>query len=563
MQNNNNKILFTIIGFAIVVFLVIYAGISFTSNIGKSKSEISEENAISQLTKILKDINISEADPVKAKIEFNETNVADELPDIDKYPLSVQGNGQIDVEIFATSEKSGKGNDGWINEVAESFNREHFEIDGKTVSVSIRPMASGMGVDYIVSGKYLPAAFTPSNDLFGKMIDASGVTVTPIADRLVGNVAGLLLSKEKSDYIKKTYGSVNMKTITEATAKGDLIMGYTNPLASATGLNFLISTLDAYDSSNPLSEKAISGFAEFQNNVPFVAYTTLQMRDAADNGSLDGMILEYQLYTNEAVLKRDYEFTPFGVRHDNPLFGVGNLTSAEIEALNMFADYAKSSDSQKLATKYGFNNLDEYVSEGRVFDGNEILQAQNLWKEKKDNGKPVIAVFVADVSGSMDGEPLNNLKKSLINASEYIGSDNYVGLISYSNDVTINVPINKFDLNQRSLFNGAVQSLYANGGTASFDAVCVGLDMLNKAKQEHPEAKVMMFLLSDGETNRGVSLNKISGIVEALDVPIYTIGYNADISALGTISSINEAASINADSDDVVYKLKSLFNSNL
>ena len=559
----NGKVFGVILGIAITVFILVFLGLTLTSNLGKSKSEISEENAISQLNKILKDIRISEAEPIKAKIELNESNVADELPDIDKYPLSVQGRGQINVEIFSTSEKAGSGNDGWINEIAKKFNSENYTIDGKSVSVSIRPMASGMGVDYIVSGKYLPAAFTPSNNLFQKMIEAEGIDTEVITDRLVGNVAGFLLSKEKSNYMNQTYGSVNMKTITEATAKGDLIMGYTNPLASATGLNFLISTLDAYDSENPLSEKAISGFAEFQENVPFVAYTTLQMRDAADNGSLDGMVLEYQLYTNEAVLKRDYDFTPFGVRHDNPLFAVGSLTSDELEALHMFADYATNTESQKLASKYGFNNLDNYVSEGREFTGTEILQAQNLWKEEKDGGKPVIAVFVADVSGSMDGEPLNNLKKSLVNASEYIGSDNYVGLISYSNDVTINVPINKFDLNQRSLFNGAVQNLYANGGTASFDAVCVALDMINKAKEEHPEAKVMMFLLSDGETNRGVSLNKITGIVETLDVPIYTIGYNADISALGTISSINEAASINADSDDVVYKLKSLFNSNL
>ena len=50
------------------------------------------------------------------------------------------------------------------------------------------------------------------------------------------------------------------------------------------------------------------------------------------------------------------------------------------------------------------------------------------------------------------------------------------------------------------------------------------------------------------------------GCLRALKIPVYTIGYNADIKALQNISSINEAASINADSDDVVYKLGSLFN---
>lgn len=41
---------------------------------------------------------------------------------------------------------------------------------------------------------------------------------------------------------------------------------------------------------------------------------------------------------------------------------------------------------------------------------------------------------------------------------------------------------------------------------------------------------------------------------------IYTIGYNADIQALQSISSINEAASINADTVDVIYKIENLFN---
>lgn len=196
-------------------------------------------------------------------------------------------------------------------------------------------------------------------------------------------------------------------------------------------------------------------------------------------------------------------------------------------------------------------------------DGAVLLSAQELWKKEKDNGRPIIAVFVADVSGSMDGEPLNSLKTSLINGMKYINTENYIGLVSYSDDVTIEVPVRKFDLNQQSSFKGAVESLSAGGGTATFDGIAVAADMLIKAKETYPDGKVMMFVLSDGETNRGYSLKEISGPIDALNIPIYTIGYNANIPALQSISEINEAASINADSDDVIYKLKNLFNSSL
>ena len=42
-------------------------------------------------------------------------------------------------------------------------------------------------------------------------------------------------------------------------------------------------------------------------------------------------------------------------------------------------------------------------------------------------------------------------------------SNNQIGLVSYSTDVTINLPINEFNLNQKAYFNGALDGLYANG----------------------------------------------------------------------------------------------------
>jgi Ca-activated chloride channel family protein len=52
-------------------------------------------------------------------------------------------------------------------------------------------------------------------------------------------------------------------------------------------------------------------------------------------------------------------------------------------------------------------------------------------------------------------------------------------------------------------------------------------------------------------------------MMDGLKVPIYTIGYNANVQALAAISAINEAANINADTDDVVYKIQNLFNAEM
>lgn len=562
-EKKKGNIIGILIVMAIIIFGLIYGGITLTKNWGKSKETISKENATGKLKKICKDININEVEPRKAPIDLGVKDVKDTIPNIDKYPAKVENTTDSYIEIFSTGEKAGNGKDGWLIDVANNFNESKFEINGKIISVKVREIASGLGMDYIISEKYLPDAYSPSNELWGEMIKANGKTIELCDDRMVGNVAGILISKEKYDELIKKYGAINLKNITQAVANGEINMGYTNPFASATGLNFLVSTLATFDSSNPLSEKAIDGFNEFQNNIPLIAYTTLQLRNSAESGILDGFIMEYQTYINSPELKTDYIFTPFGYRHDSPLYSVGNLSNEKKEILNKFIEFYKQDKYQELAVKDGFNALEDYKCEIENLDGNTILQAQKLWKENKNGDKPIVAVFVADVSGSMEGEPLNELKKSLLNGSRYIGEENSIGLVTYSNDVNINLPIEKFDLNQRSLFTGAVQDMDASGGTATFDAIAVAVQMLLDEKEKNPDAKLMLFVLSDGETNIGHSLDDLREILESVKIPVHTIGYNANIEALENISRINEATSINADSDDVIYKLGSLFNAEM
>ena len=562
-EKKKGNIIGILIVMAIIIFGVIYGGITLTKNWGKSKETISKENATGKLKKICKDIHINEVEPRKAPIDLGVKDVKDTIPNIDKYPAKVENTTDSYIEIFSTGEKAGNGKDGWLIDVANNFNESKFEINGKIISVKVREIASGLGMDYIISEKYLPDAYSPSNELWGEMIKANGKTIELCDDRMVGNVAGILISKEKYDELIKKYGAINLKNITQAVANGEINMGYTNPFASATGLNFLVSTLATFDSSNPLSEKAIDGFNEFQNNIPLIAYTTLQLRNSAESGILDGFIMEYQTYINSPELKTDYIFTPFGYRHDSPLYSVGNLSNEKKEILNKFIEFYKQDKYQELAVKDGFNALEDYKCEIENLDGNTILQAQKLWKENKNGDKPIVAVFVADVSGSMEGEPLNELKKSLLNGSRYIGEENSIGLVTYSNDVNINLPIEKFDLNQRSLFTGAVQDMDASGGTATFDAIAVAVQMLLDEKEKNPDAKLMLFVLSDGETNIGHSLDDLREILESVKIPVHTIGYNANIEALENISRVNEATSINADSDDVIYKLGSLFNAEM
>ncbi len=551
---------------ALVVFGGVFLGITLTKDVGKSEEQLTSESAQNRMEDLLSGIKVQQVNTKKAAISDEDVlSESEELPDINKtYPMSVTGSGAVNIEIFSSPEKAGTGTDGWLNDVAAEFNRSGATVNGKSATVSIRSVSSGPMLDYIKSGKYMPDAISPSNEFWGNMLQSSGVKITMKEKSIAGNTAGILLSKSKYQEIINKYGAVNMKVISQATASGEIAMGYTNPFVSSTGLNFLVSTLYTYDPDDLLSEKAVNGFKTFQENVPLVSYNTLQMRKSAEAGSLDAMVMEYQLFTNDASLNVNYVFTPFGVRHDNPVYAIGDLTAEKNELLEMFCAYCLNSTSQQHAKECGFNLNEKYKSElPDNIPGEKLLQAQKLYKENKNNGRPIIAVFIADTSGSMSGESINALQTSLVNSMQYISKDNYVGLISYNNRVYMNLPIGKFDINQQALFKGAVQSLDATGQTATYDALVVAIDMINKAMETQPDAKPMIFLLSDGEQNVGYSLNDIESVVKSYQIPVYSIGYNANIEALKKISEINEAATINADSDDIIYQLKNLFNSEM
>lgn len=556
-MKNNKTIVMSIIAISVVaVILIASIGASVTKKADNMLSS-SESKTEMTLGDMLSRVDYRTATPVKASINISDTSLYDELPDINKYPLAVEGTGDVDIEIFTSGEKAGNNNDSWLIDCATSFNNSSYTtVSGKSISISVRSVSSGLAADYIISGKYLPDLYTPSNQLFGEYAIVNGGKLELYNDRLVGNTAGII--------VRKGSGYKDVNSIVRDVMDGKINIGYTNPQTSATGLNLLIEILKS--EGDIQSEDAATAFKKFNNNIPFVAYTTQQMVSSASNGTLDGMVTEYQAYINDSNLQNAYDFIAFGMRHDNPLYIVNSNAKSndELEAIDTINEYLISNDCQQIATKYGFNANNDY-KDSYTTGGAEVTQALKLYKSQKDAGKDIVAVFVADCSGSMDGAPISELKESLTNGMQYINENNYVGLVSYNTNVTIEVPIAKFDFGQKSYFQGAINGLQAHGGTSSYEAICVAMKMVEEAKVDHPDAKCMIFLLSDGYANGSFDFDDIEHIVASEQIPIYTIGYtaDADMDSLKLLSNINEAASISADSDDIIYKIKSLFNAQL
>ncbi|MCL2323397.1 MAG: VWA domain-containing protein [Oscillospiraceae bacterium] len=543
---------------ALLVSLMLVTGLSGCGT--SSEANLTYDQAVEKLNAFTKNTVTAKTVSHKPDSSWVGSDPANELPSIDKYPLSVKGNGEIDLEIFSSTEKSDVKADRWLDVMAKEFNMKNSSISGKSVSVSIRPITSGLALNYITTRAYIPDAYTPANELWGLMIESAGIPLEMVEKRLTGNTAGILMKKDAYTSFTEKYGQVTVPSVVEAVLNGDTVLGHTNPNVSSTGLNIFTQELLAFDPNNPFSDTAISKFRQFQELVPAPSPTTDEMAKVAAKGILDSMIMESQAYGAQPTLS-DWVFTPCGVRHDSPMYALDNLSQEKKEALMMFVEFCKTSEAQKSASSFGFNKYDDYAGVENKYTGAELFAALKLWKENKDAGRPVISVFIVDRSGSMAGTKLNRVKQALINSIGYINEGNYIGLVSYSstNDITIDLPLEKFTSKQQALFAGAVKDFNATGETATNSALVIALDMLLKASKDVPNSKLRVMILSDGQQNAGLKLNQVTGIVNGLGVPVYGIGFEADLNDLQTLADINEAYCINADTEDVVYKIRDLF----
>ena len=503
----------------------------------------------------------------RANIQLSQTNLLSMLPSISEYPmtLAARDNSSTEaVEIFTSSEKAGNGRDGLYIEMANAFNQQRYKLDnGKVAQVGIRKIASGLGAQFILAQRNTPEAFSPSNHLWGDMLSAQGIALKKIAEVTAPNTAGVIVRSSKKELITSN-GNLDIQKLLTAVTGGTFAMGYTNPYQSSTGLNFLLTVLNAFaegDESQYLAPDVASAFEAFQAGVPFVAQNTLQMRDAAvESGVLDALVMEHQSWVNVKGMG-DYEFVPFGVRHDSPLYATTEADSNELAVLELFAEFLAK--NQRVVDDYGFGQQSDYQSSYTLQNGAMILNAQKIWKEKKSGGRPIAAMFVADVSGSMDGSRIKNLKKALIESSDLISSGNSIGLVSYNNRVNVDLSIRPFNIQQKSLFIGAVEQLQTGGGTATNDAVLVAANELSGFARENPDHKLVIFVLSDGETNKGLAYEDVSTMMEWIGIPIHSIAYELSSEHLKAMASLAEGAYIESSAESASYRIGNLLNSEM
>ncbi len=131
--------------------------------------------------------------------------------------------------------------------------------------------------------------------------------------------------------------------------------------------------------------------------------------------------------------------------------------------------------------------------------------------------------MVLDVSGSMDGDRLNSLRRTLSLLIERLSDDDTISLISYNHESVVHANSCRIG-DDRAALQSTLDSLNAYGGT-NMEAGLISLRELTSV----PDA---VFVLTDGQINAGIAstvgLTRIINSVVPEGTPINTLGYGAD-----------------------------------
>jgi Ca-activated chloride channel family protein len=522
------------------------------------------------------------ADAVASR--YSTDTISEPLPAIEDFPLYAaqppNDEQTVYLEIFSSSEKANvdKQNERWLVEVADAFNQQGVTTSGgQSIQVGIRQIPSGTAARLLAAGTVQPAGYSPSNDLWVQMINSEGVNTTAVQPRLVPNTAGLVLQGEA--YNALGGGEVTFAQVLDAMISGQLTAGYPNPYTSSTALNLLYSLFwrsaglsgdAALTVANLESPEVNSVFSAFQEQVLITTTTTLDLQEIfiRDPDKLQAFPLEYQNYQSLVQLPgfENVQFVPFGIPHNNPLVGFDWNSAAQVEALQRFGEFAMSSEMQALAVQQGFEPT-PYLESGQappIPSGEVLTAAQTYWKARKDGGRTVYLMTVVDTSGSMEGEPLNAVKEGLQVASSVINAGNQVGLITFGDRAVYRLPLAPFDQLQHQRLLAAVDNLRADGSTAMYDAMLMGMGELMKQRQADPEGRFYLLLLTDGEANRGYNFNDVEELISYSGIRVYPIAYgDVNEGELTAIAALRESTVKTGTTDNVQDLLKGLFQTNL
>ncbi len=164
------------------------------------------------------------------------------------------------------------------------------------------------------------------------------------------------------------------------------------------------------------------------------------------------------------------------------------------------------------------------ISVALTLSGSELIQQGN------STIQPVDLVVVLDRSGSMGGQKIADARNAVIQLINYMGRDDRMAIITYSNGVEMLSPLVRLAGSQREHLSRLVRGVTEGGGTNLGGGLQMGINTLMQRDVSSRQRKVM--LISDGLANQGITsprdLGEMAARATEWGVGVSTVGVGYD-----------------------------------
>ena len=471
----------------------------------------------------------------------------------------------------------------WITDVTRDFNRRNIKTPGgKTIFVRAIPMGSGETIDNILSGNLQAHLASPASGAFIKLGNAesrlkTGRDLIASTDNLVLSPVVIAMWKPMAEAIgwgKKPIGWSDILALARNEKGwqaygypqwGRFKFGHTHPEYSNSGLISLFA--EAYAGSGKtagltladLNKQQLQQFmgGVEQSIVHYGSSTGFFGRKMFANGPeyLSAAVL-YESMVVESYSQSNLPFPIVAIYpkegtfwSDHPVGVVERdwVSQEHREAAKIYIQYLLARPQQMKAMEYGFRpalvdlplaapldvahgiNPQEPKTTLEVPPAEVINGILQLWRAEKKHSN---VVLVLDTSGSMkDDNKIQNAREGAKQLVQLLDDGDTFSFLPFSSELHW-AQRNASVKEERPRLNAQIDSLFAGGGTALYDAIDAAYQQLGTAPPGDSKIQAVVILTDGEDTESRMKLEELMGRIqyngETRAIHIFTIAYGKD-----------------------------------
>lgn len=498
----------------------------------------------------------------------------------------------ITISIAYSPEK-----EGWLTERIATFNAQRNQVNGQPIFVEGINKSSGAARTEIKNGQLDVTVWSPSASTWLEVLkqESGNANVAVSHEPLVLTPVVISMWRPMAEALGWPNEPIGWRTMLDLINDeqgwgryghpewGKFSWGHTDPEISTTALSTLIAEFYAatgkqrgLTAADVTSEESIQFIRDLGQGIKHYGYNTLVFSENMRKFGLTYIsafpmeeitLIEFNKSSPPEQLVAIYpkEGTFW---HDNSFILMSSATDLEQQAAKVFYDFLLNEESQKLAMSFGFRPANVNVPIGEpispAFGVNpqgvqtvlevptaEVLVAvKDTWKQ---NRKRADILLVMDVSGSMDGEPMDTAKAGLESFLLRLLPEDRVGLVIFNDQSRLVVPMAPLRDNRIPL-QTSIRDMFAFGGTALYDSLAISRDVFRELPPADDQRIQAIVLLSDGVDNASrTSLAQIEQMYYESGISIFPIAYGkeADMAALQRIAEFSRTIVVQGDTGDI------------